>query len=88
MQTSQIIIHNLNIEDLETIIANAIKRITNPLLQVETLNSEQVQKICNVSHTTLQTWRNNGTIPFKKVGNKVYYLKIDVQQILGAKSTQ
>lgn len=83
MQTNQVVIQNVDVHELCKTIANeVIQRLQNPLLQTESLNSEQVKKLLGISHTTLQTWRDNGIIPFKKIGNKVFYLKSDVLKLL------
>lgn len=43
------------------------------------------QNVClelNISKRTLQYYRDNSTLPFTKVGNKVYYKKTDVEKLL------
>lgn len=46
------------------------------------LDSEDVCRTLNVSPRTLQTLRDNGTLAFSKLGNKVYYLDEDLQRII------
>jgi hypothetical protein len=36
----------------------------------------------HISPRTLQTLRTNGTLPFSRIGNKIYYLRQDVERIL------
>lgn len=50
------------------------------------LSSDQVMEMLNVSSTTLQKWRNNGSIPFTRIENKIYYPEADVLQTLKNRS--
>ncbi|MDR2927602.1 MAG: helix-turn-helix domain-containing protein [Cytophagaceae bacterium] len=36
----------------------------------------------NISPRTLQTLRSNGTLPFSRIGNKLYYRKQNILKIL------
>jgi excisionase family DNA binding protein len=42
------------------------------------LTSEEVMKLLNISITTLQNWRDEGRIPFKRMGNKMLYSKAEI----------
>lgn len=42
----------------------------------------EVMHILRISYRTLQTLRSNGTIPFSRIGKKVYYLRQDIEKIL------
>ncbi len=52
------------------------------------------QDVCitlNISPRTLQTYRDNGTLPFSQVNHKMYYRPEDVQaalQLLGEKQPE
>ena len=46
------------------------------------LKSYQVRKILDISSGTLQTLRNNGTIPFTKIGSIIYYNSEDIDKLL------
>lgn len=50
------------------------------------LNSDQVMEMLNVSSTTLQKWRNNGSIPFTRIENKIYYPEADILETLKKRS--
>jgi hypothetical protein len=49
------------------------------------MKTHEVRKLLNVSSGTMQTLRNNGTIPYKKIGNIIYYDIEDIQRMLDAK---
>lgn len=38
--------------------------------------------LLHISARTLQTLRSNGTIPFSRINNKIYYRRQDIQNIL------
>ena len=40
-----------------------------------------MQKL-HISPRTLQTLRSNSTIPYTKIGNKIWYLKRDLERVL------
>ena len=44
------------------------------------LKTYEVKKLLNVSHGTLQTLRDNGTIPFSKIGGIFYYDPADIDK--------
>lgn len=46
------------------------------------IDSQDLMQILHISKRTLQTLRTNGTIPFSRINNKIYYKIIDIQQIL------
>jgi hypothetical protein len=42
------------------------------------LDNQEVCMILNVSKRTLQTYRNNGTLPYSQINHKMYYKPEDV----------
>lgn len=56
------------------------------LIDYSTLNdwidNQDVMHILHISPRTLQTLRTNGTLPYSRIGNKLYYRKQDIQKIL------
>jgi hypothetical protein len=46
------------------------------------LDSQDVMQALHISPRTLQTLRTNGTLPFSRIGNKLYYRKQDILKIL------
>jgi hypothetical protein len=46
------------------------------------LKSKDVMKLLHISPGTLQTFRDNGTVPFKKVGGIMIYDSTSIQKIL------
>ncbi len=46
------------------------------------IDSADVCRALSISKRTLQTWRNNGKIPFAMLGGKVYYKEEDISKLL------
>ena len=49
-----------------------------PPPQKQWLKSTEVKKLLGISHGTLQTLRNKGTIPFTRIGGVIYYNSNDI----------
>ena len=46
------------------------------------IDAQIVMQALHISPRTLQTLRTNGTLPFSRIGNKIYYRKQDIIKIL------
>lgn len=46
------------------------------------LDNADVCRILNISKRTLQTYRDNGTIPYTQINHKMFYKPKDVDKIL------
>lgn len=46
------------------------------------LDNQDVCQILNISKRTLQTYRDNGTLPYTRIGYKMYYKADDVKSII------
>jgi hypothetical protein len=46
------------------------------------LDNQDVMQALHISTRTLQTLRSNGTLPYSRIGNKIYYKRSDIQRIL------
>lgn len=46
------------------------------------LDNQDVCQILNISKRTLQTYRDNGKLPFTRIGHKMYYNATDVKEII------
>lgn len=51
--------------------------------QEEWLKSSEVKKLLKISAGTLQNYRVNGILPFKKIGGTLYYKYRDIEKLLG-----
>lgn len=46
------------------------------------MDNQDVCTILNISKRSLQTYRDNGTLPYTQIGHKMYYKPEDVKQIM------
>lgn len=46
------------------------------------IDGQDVMQTLHISPRTLQNLRSNGTLPYSRIGNKIYYLRRDILKIL------
>ena len=46
------------------------------------ISSGEACRLLNVSFRTLQTYRDNGTLPYAQIGHKVFFRPSDIEKIL------
>ncbi len=46
------------------------------------LDGQDVMQLLHISSRTLQTYRNNGILPFSQIRGKIYYKFSDIENIL------
>jgi hypothetical protein len=49
---------------------------------IKWLKSNQVKKLLGISTGTLQNLRNNGTLPYSKIGGTIYYDSDEINKLL------
>jgi predicted DNA-binding transcriptional regulator AlpA len=52
-------------------------------LAKEFIGDEELRERLGVSRTTLYNWRREGIIPYKRIGNKIFYPWKAIQEIMG-----
>lgn len=78
----------VTVADLEDFKADVLLSIRNMLSELKGqstkkwLKSYEVKKILEVSTGTLQNLRDNGTLPFTKIGGTIYYNSEDIDNML------
>ncbi|MGE7775173.1 helix-turn-helix domain-containing protein [Chitinophaga sp. NPDC101104] len=78
----------ITLEDLQKFKGDLLKEI-EALLQAHLhpqqkkwLKSYEVRKLLNLSPGTLQTLRDNGTLPYTKMGGALYYDYKDIEKLM------
>lgn len=66
-------------EELKAEIVNNRNKLTETWL-----DNQEVMEVLKISPRTLQAMRDSGTLPFSKVGGKIYYKASDVEKLLEA----
>ena len=46
------------------------------------IDNQDVMLALHISQRTLQTLRSNGTLPYSRINNKIYYRRQDVEKLL------
>jgi hypothetical protein len=46
------------------------------------LNNMEVCELLQISLRTLQSYRDNGILPYSQIGHKCYYLSSDIEQFI------
>ena len=77
----------ITIEDLNefrSLLLNDLKEIiqSKPQQTKQWLKSNEVRKLLNISSSTLQNLRINGTLTYTKVGGIMYYDNADIEKLL------
>ncbi len=71
------------LEDIKQLLLDQSGQITKKWIK-----SVEAKRVLGVSHGTLQNLRNNGTIPFSKIGGVLYYDYHQIMKILEDNRTQ
>ena len=51
------------------------------------MDNQDVMQALHISPRTLQTLRSNGTLPYTRIGRKLYYRRQDLQRLLASHYT-
>ena len=60
----------------------AIKDSKSRKLSEDWLDNQEVLQTLHISPRTLQSYRDNGTLPFSKIEGKFYYKASDIENLL------
>lgn len=77
----------ITLEDLQTFrleLLEDIRKLIAPAKEPkkEWLRSPEVREMLGISHGTLQTLRNTGALPYRKIGGLMYYRYDDIGRLL------
>lgn len=78
----------VTVGDLQDFKADLLVSMRNILMELKGqcskkwLKSYEVRKLLAISNGTLQTLRNNGTLPFTRIGGTIYYNSEDIDKVL------
>jgi hypothetical protein len=69
--------------------ANQVKTVCgNERSNENWLDNEAVCRLLTVSQRTLQSYRDNGILPYSQIGHKCYYRAADVEQFINEQQTK
>nr|WP_303649277.1 helix-turn-helix domain-containing protein [Chryseobacterium edaphi] len=77
-------------EDLQDFKKELLQEITTLFenkgtIQKQWLRTSEVKKLLNVSSGTLQNYRVNGTLGYKKLGGSLYYSHDEIKKLMDSK---
>ena len=67
---------------LDDLTDEQIDRLCDRTFLEDWIDGQVVMQKLHISARTLQTLRSNGTIPYTKIGHKIWYLKRDLERVL------
>jgi DNA-directed RNA polymerase subunit F len=78
------IITNEDLKEFKNELLAEIKRLMQPGQgqSKKWLKSNEVRKLLNISPSTLQNLRINGTLSFTRIGSIIYYKQEDINKLL------
>ena len=80
-----------DLEQLKTDLAEIMKQLFKPgksIPQKPWLKSHEVRELLGISNGKLLTLRSNGTLPFTRIGNVIYYKAEDIQELFNKRETR
>ncbi len=69
----------ISLDDLSD---DQIKRLSDDAFLEDWIDGQVVMQKLHISPRTLQTLRSNGTVPYTKIGHKIWYLRQDIEKVL------
>ena len=68
------------IQEIKEIVSENLKQKEGGLK--DWLDNQDVCQFLNISKRTLQYYRDKNILSFSKIGNKIYYKRVDVEKLL------
>jgi hypothetical protein len=73
------------LEAIRTVVEKTYLKGNGGNNEFQWIDNKQLEKLLGVHERSLQTWRDNGTLKFSRIGKKVFYNKRDIEQLLYSK---
>lgn len=67
---------------LDDLSAEELDKLIEHTFLEDWIDNQDVMRLLHISTRTLQTLRTNGTLPYTRISNKIYYRRQDIQRIL------
>ena len=77
-----IILISIDKDELSSIIKSAIHVELSQKKEKELMNFKETYEFLNISPSTLNKWKSESKIPFKKLGKRIFFSRADVMQSL------
>ncbi len=75
---NNIVLISIPIDELKNLIKDAVHQEFSQKKEKEILNFKQTYELLQISPSTLNQWKAENKIPFKKLGKRVFFSRSDV----------
>ena len=77
-----IVLISIGKEELQELVRSAVKSELQNKQQKELMNFKETREYLGISTSTLNKWKSTDTIPFKRLGKRIFFNRADVLQAL------
>lgn len=74
----EILLHSISLAELKEVIRDVIREELNPNDEKELLNFKEACEFLRCSASTLNRWKAEGKIPYRKLGKRVFFLRSEL----------
>ncbi len=71
-----------SIDELKQLVSNGFNGKEAAYMNRVWLNKKEVCQMLRISERSLQTYRNNGEIPYTKIGSKIFYNAEEIKEVI------
>lgn len=77
-----IVLISIGKEELQELVRSAVKSELQNKQQKQLMNFKETREFLGISTSTLNKWKSTDKIPFKRLGKRIFFNRIDVLQAL------
>jgi len=78
MSSDKIILMSISSDQLENLIRDAIRSELSKQKEKELMNFNETIQLLGISRSTLNTWKSQGKLPFKRLGKRIFFCRDEV----------
>ena len=82
MQTDNIVLMFISREELQSLIGDAVRSEFSKKQEKEILSVKDVCELLGIHISTLNKWKAEGIIPFRRLGKRVYFDKEEIKKAM------
>ena len=78
MQSEKIVLMSITTDQLRDIIRDAVRSELSKQKEKELMNFNETIQFLGISRSTLNTWKSQGKLPFKRLGKRIFFCRAEV----------
>lgn len=78
IEMKEILLLSITLEDLKEVIRDVIREELSPNDEKELLNFKETCEFLGCSASSLNRWKSEGKVPYRKMGKRVFFLKSEL----------